>query len=69
MKSTALMVIQIAEELISLAKTSMPKLRNGEVVQREAFENGIYQRETVYENTRYVAEYNFRSRECRFINY
>ena len=69
MKQTAKTIIQIAEELTDLAKTSMPKLRDGKVVQRETFENGIYRRETVYENTRYIAEYDFRSRECRFLNY
>lgn len=55
----------VAEELAQQAKDSMPEMREGEVIRREWYKNGVYSRETVYQNAVFVSEYNFRQRKSR----
>ena len=57
----------VAAELGEMAKNSMPKIREGEVINREWFEDGVYYRETAFNGEIYLVAYDFRSRaiiEC-----
>ncbi len=58
-------LIAIAGELANTAKSNLPKIRDGERVQREWYKNGIYYRETVYKNEVYVSQFDFRKRKSR----
>ena len=42
-------LLSIATELANMAKASLPKLNDGEKVQREWLEDGIYCRETTFD--------------------
>lgn len=62
MTATAVLTA-IAAELAETAKNSLPKMRNGEMVQREWYKNGIYYRETVYGKETYLCQFDFRKRK------
>lgn len=55
----------IAKELSQQAKANMPEMREGEVIRREWYRDGIYSRETVYQDAVFLSEYNFRQRKSR----
>lgn len=56
-------LIAIATELAETAKSSLPKMRDGEKVQSEWYKNGIYYRETIYKSETYVSQFDFRKRK------
>ena len=43
----------------------MPKLREGERIQREWYKNGVYYRETTLDGETYQSQYDFRQRKSR----
>ena len=43
-------IFAVAEELAKLAKSSTPELRQGELIKYEYLKDGIYCRESVFEN-------------------
>ena len=65
MKSTLTALFAVATELGELAKSSMPEIREGEVINREWLENGVYYRETALNDRLYLASFNFRQRTSR----
>ncbi len=65
MTAAPAVLLAVATELAKTAKDSMPKMREGEYVKREWFDNGIYNRETVLNSDVYLAQYDFRQRKCR----
>jgi len=54
----------VAEELAQNAINSMPKLRDGERIQKEWYADGVYYRETVFNGETFTNQYDFRKREC-----
>ena len=56
-------LLAIAKELSELARTSLPKLRKGEQVQREWFENATLYRETMLDGQRIIAQFSFPQRK------
>lgn len=60
-------LLSIATELANMAKASLPKLNDGEKVQREWLEDGIYCRETTFEGEIVRCQYDFRQRKIRRI--
>lgn len=67
MKAVLTVLLAVAAELSKLAKDSMPKMREGEKLRREWYENGVYRRESSLNGRVYVAEYDFRQRKCRLL--
>ena len=68
MKKAFMVLLAVAEELAELAKSNMPKIRNGEKIDREWFQNGVYYRETSYDGEIFRASFDFRQRKsfvCR----
>ncbi len=59
----SLVLLAIATELSELAKTSLPKLRKGEQVQREWFENATLYRETTLDGQKIITQFNFLHRK------
>lgn len=58
----------IAEELAKKkAMDSMPKLREGEEIQKEWYENGVYYRETRFDGKTYLSQYDFRQNKVSFL--
>lgn len=55
----------VATELASMAKASLPKLNDGERVQREWYEDGVYCRETTLDGDIVCCQYDFRQRKIR----
>lgn len=53
----------IATELAKQAKDSMPEIRDGEIIQREWYEDGIYYRETTLNDKVFQSQYDFRKRK------
>ena len=49
MNAASAVLFAVATELANQAKGSLPELREGEKVQREWFEDGIYKRLTTFE--------------------
>ena len=60
-------LLSIATELANMAKASLPKLNDGEKVQREWLGDGIYCRETTFEGEIVRCQYDFRQRKIRRI--
>ena len=56
-------LLAIATELSELARTSLPKLRKGEQVRREWFENATLYRETTLDGQRIIAQFSFPQRK------
>ncbi len=53
----------IATELAKQAKDSMPEIRDGEIIQHEWYEDGIYYRETTFNGKVFQNQYDFRKRK------
>ena len=60
-------LLSIATELANMAKASLPKLNDGEIVQREWYENGVYYRESMLNGDFVRCQYDFRQRKIRRI--
>lgn len=60
-------MLVIAEELAAQARSSMPKLLDGEQVIGEQFENGIYTRKSILGGTVFLSQYDFRQKAVRRI--
>ena len=56
-------IFAVAEELAKLAKSSTPELRQGELIKCEYLKDGIYCRESVFENKIYRAAFDFKRRK------
>ena len=67
MKAAITVLLTVAQELEDLAKSSMPKMREGEMIKREWFENGVYYRETTLDGNLYQAQFDFRQRKSTYI--
>ena len=65
MKNALTALFTVAKELAELAKSSMPELREGELIKREWLTDGIYYRETVFDGKTYQATFDFRQRVSR----
>lgn len=65
MNAAPAVLFAVATELAELAKSSMPKMREGEKIQREWFENGVYYRETALGDEVFRSHYDFRQRKSR----
>lgn len=63
MTAAPAVLLAVATELAKLAKSSLPEMRNGETIQREWFENGIYYRETIFDGKVFQNQYDFRKRK------
>ena len=62
MRNALRVLLTIAEELATLAKSGMPKLRKGETVNREWLKDGLYYRETIFNGKTYRAVFDFKRR-------
>lgn len=58
-------LLAVANELATSAKSSMPELNDGEEVQREWLEDGIFYRETTLNGNVFRYLYDFRQRKSR----
>lgn len=58
-------LLAVANELATSAKSSMPELNDGEEVQREWLEDGIFYRETSLNGDIFRYLYDFRQRKSR----
>lgn len=67
MTAAPAVLLAVATELANEAKASLPKLRDGEIVQREWYENGVYYRETVFDGELFRGQYDFRKRKSRHV--
>ena len=67
MKTASTVLVSIAKELSRLARDNMPKMREGEMLRREWYENGFYYRETSLDGRSFLAEYDFRQRKVRLL--
>lgn len=68
MQSAAVAVLRaVANELAQTAKSSLPKLREGETVKREWLRDGVYYRESVLDGQTYTGQYDFRSGESCYL--
>lgn len=65
MKNALTALFTVAKELAELAKSSMPELREDELIKREWLTDGIYYRETVFNGKTYQATFDFRQRVSR----
>lgn len=61
----AAVLLAIAKELAQQAKDSLPELQDGEQVQHERYEDGVYFRETVLDGQVFLSQYDFRQRASR----
>lgn len=58
-------LLAVANELATSAKSSMPELNDGEEVRREWLEDGIFYRETTLNGDVFRYLYDFRQRKSR----
>ena len=58
-------LLAVAKELAGQAKAEMPALQEGELIQREWYESGVYSRETVLNGETFLSQYDFRQQTCR----
>lgn len=65
MTTAPAVLFAVASELAKLAESKMPELRENERVQREWYENGVYYRETIFDNEVFRSQYDFRQRKSR----
>lgn len=63
MTAASAVLFAVATELAKEAQDALPKLRDGERVQREWLDNGIYYRETSYNGENFISQFNFRQRK------
>ncbi len=59
-------LLAVAKELAQTAKDSLPKLREGEKIQREWLTDGVYYRETTLDGDTYLNQYDFRQKVADF---
>jgi hypothetical protein len=65
MTAATSVLLAVATELAQQAKSSMPEIREGERIQREWYENGVYCRETALDDKLFLSQYDFRQRKSR----
>lgn len=65
MTAASAVLFAVATELAKEAKKALPELRDGEIVQREWLENGIFYRETSYSGEKFISQFDFRQRKIR----
>lgn len=65
MTAASAVLFAVATELAKEAHAALPKLCDGERVQREWLENGIYYRETSYNGEKFISQFDFRQRKSR----
>jgi hypothetical protein len=65
MNTAATILLTVAKELAEQAKNGLPKMREGEEVQREWYEPGKYYRETTLNGERHICLFDFRQKESR----
>ena len=65
MRTVSSVLLSVAAELTALAKSKMPEIREGEVIEREWLENGIYFRESVFNGETIREHYDFGQRKNR----
>ena len=65
MKTVPSVLLAVANELATSAKSSMPELNDGEKIEREWLENGVYYRETTLNGEVFHCLYDFRQRKSR----
>lgn len=65
MNAASAVLFAVATELANQAKDSLPELREGEKVQREWLEAGIYKRLTVFEGRTFLSQFDFRQKKSR----
>lgn len=58
-------LLAVAKELAAQARDSLPELLDGEQIQREWYESGVYSRETVLNGETFLSQYDFKQRTCR----
>ena len=63
MSQAPMILLIVATELSNLAKSSLPKLRKGETVQREWFKDATFYRETNLNGQKFIAQFNFLQRK------
>lgn len=63
MNAASAVLFAVATELANQAKDSLPELREGEKVQREWFEDGIYKRLTTFEGRTFLSQFDFRQKK------
>ena len=68
MAPVSTVLLAIAEELAVSAQGEAPKLRNGEMIIREFFVDGVYNRETKLGEEKYLFQYDFRQRKSRYVD-
>lgn len=65
MIAASAVLFAVASELAEEAKDSLPKLRNGEIIQREWLEDCIFCRETSCNGEKFISQFDFRQRKSR----
>lgn len=65
MKAAPAVLLAVATELASQAKSSLPKLNDGEEIRREWYEDGVFYRETALNGDVFRYQYDFRQRKSR----
>ena len=65
MNAASAVLFAVATELANQAKGSLPELREGEKVQREWFEGGIYKRLTTLGGRTFLIKLDFRKKKGR----
>lgn len=63
MIAAASVLLAVATELAEQAKSSMPKMKEGEKILHEWYKNGIYYRETAIGDEVFQSQYDFRKRK------
>lgn len=63
MSGVTAVLLAVAKELAAKAKNSFPELRDGEQIQREWYENGVYYRETTLNGVTFLGQYDFRQQK------
>ena len=65
MTAAPAVLLAVAAELAKSAKDSLPKLQDGERIQREGLADGIYYRETQFNGEVFRSQYDFKQRKSR----
>lgn len=65
MTAAPAVLLAVAAELAKSAKDSLPKLQEGERIQREWIVDGIYYRETLFNGEVFRSQYDFKQRKSR----
>ena len=67
MTAVSEVLFAVARELAKQAKDSLPELQDGEKIQREWLDSGIYYRETMLRGQTFISQYDFKQRKRRQI--